>query len=94
MPAVHFRVRWPDGDVETCYSPSTIIRDYFEVGHAYPLAEFLEASRRGLHAASERVRERYGMGCSRAMAQLAAIEATAKRQGGGDAPVLIEGFQT
>ena len=94
MPEVQFRVRWPDGEVETCYSPSTIIKDYFQVGRPYALAEFLEASRRGLHAASERVRERYGMSCSRAMAQLASIEATALRQGSQVAPVLIEGFQT
>ncbi len=94
MPAVHFRVRWPDGGVETCYSPSTIIKDYFQIGRAYALAEFLDLCREGLHAASERVRVRYGSGCSRAMAQLAAIEATAKRQPHEGDPVLIEGFQT
>lgn len=93
MPAVHFRVRWPDGDVETCYSPSSIIKNYFQIGQPYTLAEFLDLSREGLHAASERVRERYGSGCSRAMAQLASIEATAKRHAHGDTPVRIEGFQ-
>lgn len=95
MPAVHFRVRWPDGGVETCYSPSTIIKEYFRVGHGYTLAEFLDLCREGLHAASERVRAVYGgSGCSRAMAQLAAIEATAQRQPSETAPVRIEGFQT
>ena len=95
MPAVLFKVRWPDGGVETCYSPSTIIKNYFEIGHAYTLAEFLTACRDGLHAASERVRLRYGgVGCSRAMAQLAAIEATAARQSGAaPSTVRIESFQ-
>lgn len=92
MPEVHFRVRWPDGGVETCYSPSTVIKDFFVVGEPYALPDFLERSRSGLHAASERVREIYGMGCSRAMAQLATIEAKAEAQAGRDAPVLVEAF--
>ena len=93
MPAVRFQLRWPDGAVETCYSPSTIIKDYFEVGRAYTVAEFLELSRRGLHAASDRVRTVYGgSGCSLAMAQLAAIEAKAKRQPADPDAVRIEAF--
>lgn len=93
MPAVHFRLRWPDGGVESCYSPSTIIKDYFVVGRDYTLAEFLALSRQGLHAASERVRVRYGgSGCSMAMAQLAAIEAKAKRQPTDPDRVRIEAF--
>lgn len=92
MPETLFKVRWPDGGVETCYSPSTVIRDFFEVGRCYPLDEFLVASRQGLQAASERVRIRYGgSGCSRAMAQLAAIEKRANALDAG-AAVKIEGF--
>ena len=94
MPSVYFNVRWPDGSVEPCYSPSTIITKYFEVGRTYPLADFLHAAREGLHAASERVRVRYGSGCSHAMAQLAAIESKAKRHSAADAAVKIEGFDT
>ena len=92
MPDTLFRVRWPDGGVETCYSPSTIIKTYYELGRPYALAEFLEQSRAGLHAASERVRERYGMSCARAMAQLDAIEARAKAFQPDAAPVLVEAF--
>ena len=92
MPEVHFRVRWPDGAVETCYSPSTIIKEFFVLGEPYPLEEFVSRSRSGLNAASERVRAVYGAGCSRAMAQLAAIEARAGRQPEGGAPVLVEAF--
>jgi uncharacterized repeat protein (TIGR04042 family) len=92
MPAVHFRVRWPDGSVETCYSPSTIIKDYFEPGQSYALPDFVGLCRQGLHAASDRVRVRYGSGCSQAMAQLAAIEAKALRQPNDAPPVRVEGF--
>ena len=95
MPVTLFKVRWPDGGLETCYSPSTIIKDYFQVGRSYTLPEFLDLCRSGLNAASDRVGQRYGGGgCSNAMAQLAAIETTAKRHAGGDAPVRVEGFET
>ncbi len=92
MPETLFKVRWPDGGIETCYSPSTVIRDFYEVGRSYSLTEFLAASRDGLRAASERVRMRYGgAGCSRAMAQLAAIENRAKTLDGSVA-IKVEGF--
>ena len=91
MPEVRFRVRWPDGRVETCYSPSTIIKDHLSVGSSYTVPDFLGHCRDGLHAASDRVRALYGSGCSRAMAQLAAIEAAAARQEQA-AQVTIESF--
>lgn len=91
MPETLFKVRWPDGGVETCYSPSTIIRSFLEVGRSYKPAEFLTATRDGLNAASDRVRMRYGSGCSRAMAQLAAIENRAKMLD-ASAAVKVEGF--
>ena len=54
--------------------------------------EFLAVSRAGLGAASERVRARYGgSGCSRAMAQLAAIETRAKTLDAG-AAIEVEAF--
>ena len=93
MPVMLFKVRWPDGSVETHYSPSTVIQDFFEVGRTYSLADFLDLCRKGLHAASARVASVYGgTGCSRAMAQLAAIEAKAGRETDKSAPVRIEAF--
>ena len=91
MPETIFKVRWPDGGVEACYSPSTIIREFYEVGRSYTPAEFLSASRDGLRAASDRVRMRYGSGCSRAMAQLAAIEQKAETLDNNSA-VKVEAF--
>ena len=89
MPETYFHVRWPDGGREACYSPSTVVKDFLVAGRSYPLAEFLALSRAALGAASERVRARYGAGCSRAMAQLAAIETKAQGQP-ADATVLVE----
>ncbi len=79
MPEMRFRVRWPDGSVEDCYSPSLVIKDHFTPGDSYAVADFLDRSRTALTAASERVREKYGFACSRALDQLARIEATCQR---------------
>ncbi|MBX3603652.1 MAG: MSMEG_0570 family nitrogen starvation response protein [Piscinibacter sp.] len=79
MPEMHFRVRWPDGSEDRCYSPSLVIRDYFQPGAAYPLPDFLQRSREALTIASERVRAKYGYACSMALDQLALIEAQAGR---------------
>ncbi len=93
MPELRFAIRWPDGTREACYSPSTTVRDHFVSGTMYPLAEFLARSRAALHAASERVRARYGSPCSLALGQLAAIEAAAARFAHQpEAQVMFESF--
>jgi uncharacterized repeat protein (TIGR04042 family) len=93
MPEMRFRIRWPDGSAETCYSPSLVIKDYFAVGADYPLADFLERSRTALGIASDRVKAKYGMPCRRALAQLARIEAAAGAfKDVPDARVAVDGF--
>lgn len=77
MPAMHFHLRWPDGRAARCYSPSLVIKDYFEPGTRVPLPEFMPRIREALSIASERVRAKYGFACSMALDQLAQIEAQA-----------------
>ena len=77
MPAMHYRLRWPDHAETTCYSPSLVIKDYFEPGRTYPLTEFLRRVREATRIASARVYEKYGFECSRANDQLLAIEGRA-----------------
>jgi uncharacterized repeat protein (TIGR04042 family) len=79
MPEMRFHIRWPDGADETCYSPSLVIKEHFAVGETYPLPDFLSRSRTALLIASDRVREKYGVPCARALGQLARIESTASR---------------
>jgi uncharacterized repeat protein (TIGR04042 family) len=79
MPEVRFVLLWPDGSWETCYSPSTVVREHFEPGTLYPLADFLSRSRVALTAASDRVKAIYGTPCSRALNQLARIECATAR---------------
>jgi uncharacterized repeat protein (TIGR04042 family) len=94
MPELHFLVRWPDGKRETCYSPSRIVKDYLAAGKTYALADFLALSRAALAAASERVRELYGMPCSRALSQIARLETAGRAFAGeAEARVTVESFQ-
>lgn len=94
MPEMRFTVRWPDGQAESCYSPSLVIRDHMAVGETYPLADFLDRSRTALGIASERVRAKYGVPCSRALGQLARIEtAAAGFASDPDAAVAILAFE-
>ena len=75
MPEVRFQIEWPDGVQETCYSPSLIVKDYFEPGAAYSLTDFLAKSQTALTIASDRVAAKYGFPCGRALGQLQQIEA-------------------
>lgn len=77
MPEMRFVITWPDGQEETCYSPSLIIRDFFTEGESYPVADFVDRSRKALTIASDRVEAKYGFACSSANDQLARIESAA-----------------
>lgn len=93
MPEMRFTVRWPDGTLEGCYSPSLVIKDYLAPGESYPLADFLSRSREALTIASQRVEARYGFPCSRALGQLARIEAVARTFSAfSNARVAVEAF--
>lgn len=73
MPSVNFKVVWPDGEQVTYYSPSTIIHQHLKAG-SYSQEEFAERVRTSLHAASERVYERFGYYCSAASAEQEKID--------------------
>jgi uncharacterized repeat protein (TIGR04042 family) len=77
MPALNYRLRWPDQSESVCYSPSTSIKDFFQPDVAYPLAEFMQRIRTATQTASDRVQARYGYACSSALDQLLTIEGRA-----------------
>jgi len=94
MPEMRFHIRWPDGSFEACYSPSLTVKDFLVAGRSYTLSDFLDRSRQALRRASGRVQEKRGFPCSRALAQLAHIEATSRTYAGDpNARVFIEGFE-
>lgn len=88
MPAINFNVRWPDGSEESCYSPSTVLRQHFKSGDKMPLNEFVSKAELALGAASDRVRETYGYFCSSATDQLAVIKGKAARFADLDDPQI------
>jgi uncharacterized repeat protein (TIGR04042 family) len=79
MPEIRFNIQWPDGSQDSCYSPSLVVKKYFEPGQDYPLLDFVERSRSALSIASERVRAIYGRPCGLALGQLERIEEKAKQ---------------
>jgi len=93
MPEMRMSVRWPDGVQDSCYSPSRVLKDYFQVGQSYEVADFRDLSRSALTVASERVREKFGIPCSRAADQLACIEERCRAFAAvPGARVLVEAF--
>jgi len=77
MPAMHYRLRWPDASETLAYSPSLVIEDFFTPGQDYALEDFLRRVREATAIASARVEAKYGFACSRAHDQLADTEARA-----------------
>lgn len=94
MPEMRFRILWPDGTRDSCYSPSLVIKDHLVPGRSYPVDGFVRQASEALLIASDRVKARYGFPCSRAMGQLRLIEAAAARQPRGpENAVLVEAFE-
>ncbi len=80
MPEVIFTIELPNGEKKRCYSPSTVIRDYFKIGDEFLMSDFVNRSREALTEASERVRAKFGFYCTSASAQVAEIEFFARSQ--------------
>lgn len=79
MPEVTFRIRWPDGVEEDCYSPSTVVHDHLTAGQTYPVRDFHKRTRHALDLAAKRVEAKYGFRCTSADAQAARIAITIAR---------------
>jgi uncharacterized repeat protein (TIGR04042 family) len=77
VPELHFHVRWPDGTLQRCYSPSRSVKDFLAAGESYALEDFVGRSRSALQLASDRVRARRGFACGSAARQLEEIERAA-----------------
>jgi uncharacterized repeat protein (TIGR04042 family) len=77
MPEMTFTIRWPDGTVDPCYSPSLVMHDHLEVGDSYGMAEFIDRTSSALELASERVRAKFGFACTSAAATIDHIRSTA-----------------
>jgi len=88
MPEIYFQLQWPDGEIMRCYSPSTIVGEYFEAGTTLTVDELMSKSSEALGKASDRVQAKFGFKCTSAAAQLEAILSLARRFQ-ADQPVRI-----
>jgi len=77
MPAVNFKIRWPNGKEASGYSPSTVIYEHLQEGVSYSLADFLLRLETALNGASERVKQVKGFYCSSAMDTLSSLKGQA-----------------
>lgn len=87
MPEMTVTVRWPDGRMTDCYSPSLVMHDHLTPRTTYRVDDFTRRSATALAEASERVRARYGFTCSASAASLERIRLDAARY---DAAALVE----
>lgn len=78
MPEIRFQIQWPDGTCDTCYSPSLVVKDYFEAGQSYELSDFIQRSNDALNIAIDRVNAKFGYPCGLAIGQLEMLNAKAK----------------
>lgn len=79
MPEMTFEVRWPDGRLQRCYSPSLVMHDYLSAGESYTVADFVDRSGTALAEAGERVRAKFGFLCTSAAATAEQITVAATR---------------
>lgn len=73
MPEMRFQIEWPDGERQTCYSPSLVVKEHLAEGSAYAVSDFVARCEEALTIASERVRAKYGFSCGAAQAEREAI---------------------
>lgn len=74
MPETPFTVELPDGSVRNCYSPSSIVRQYFTQDETLSVKDFVTKARSALTEASARVEAKFGFACSGATTSIANIE--------------------
>jgi uncharacterized repeat protein (TIGR04042 family) len=79
VPETTFAVRWPDGREQTYYSPSVVVHELLEPGAAYDVGDLVARAGAAMQEASDRVRAKYGMGCTSAMATLEQVQHHAAR---------------
>ena len=88
MPETRWKIQWPDSAEEICYSPSSIVKQYFDPNRDYELADFVDRARTALNIASDRVQAKYGRPCGLAIGQLAEIEFKAAQFNSHSHPIV------
>ena len=69
MPVTFLNIEWPNENIDSVYSPSSIIQEYFSPGESLSVSDFKEKCLIALDKASDRVRAKYGYACTSAMGE-------------------------
>lgn len=90
MPEVRMQIKWPDDMTDQVYSPSSVIRDFFQEGEALSVADFEARVINALEQASQRVREVYGTRCTSARAESQRLQKIIRRLDDEDTVQVLE----
>jgi uncharacterized repeat protein (TIGR04042 family) len=74
MTETTFIAELPDGSFQPCYSPSSVVKNYFRAGQELPACEFVRLSRIALTEASGPVLQKSGSSSTVAHSSLSDIE--------------------
>lgn len=74
MTETTYTAELPDGSFQPCYSPSSVVKNYFKAGQVVPAAEFITLSRTALAEASQRIDPNLGISRTAASKSFADIE--------------------
>ena len=78
MPITYVHIELPDQTKDQIYSPSSVIKEYFNPGEDLTVSKFLTTCNEGLQEASERVRQKFGYACTSAIAESQRIHTLCK----------------
>ncbi len=79
MPVTYVYIEWPDQQKDQVYSPSSVVENYFNPEQEIPIAEFSNTCNKSLNEASHRVAQKFGFGCTSAMAELKRIQSLCQK---------------
>ena len=79
MPEVNTKIQWPDEKITICYSPSTVIREYFHEGMTVSVTELVRKIKEALDRACLRVEVKLGVRCNKASENQHMINSQARK---------------
>lgn len=74
MPETYVNIKWPNGESDSVYSPSSIIESYFNENQDIEITFFVKDCEEALKEASNRVYQKFGFACTSAMSEIQRIK--------------------
>ncbi len=74
MPETYVNIKWPNGESDSVYSPSSVIENYFNKNQDIEIISFVNTCEEALNEASNRVYEKFGFVCTAAISEAQRIK--------------------